>query len=111
MPIIDPKSGISLVLQDSGISPKASSGTDIKSKLDDSGLSLDNLLNRVADIIENSENRSLAYKAIEASLKMHGALREGAVAPPSVTIVINDPHSNFSVNPILIPRPQKEITL
>lgn len=111
MPIIDPQSGLSLVMQASGLTKQPNNSNDIKDKLDDNGLDIDYLLGKVADVIENSENRTLAYKAITDALKMQGALRENAVPPPSVTIVINDPHSNFSINPILIPRPQKEITL
>lgn len=78
---------------------------DVKAELNAAGLDLRSMFEQIADQLENSENEILKQKMREAVLKMHGALKDNATPPPqAVTIVINDPGSNFSINPILIPR-------
>ena len=57
------------------------------------------------DLAHNSGNENTRRQAIETVLKLHQVLKDQPAAPPSVTIVIQDPHMVAgSVNPILIPR-------
>lgn len=99
------------VLKEAGLTRKPAAAQndpdkfDIKQALNDSGLSLPEMFEQLAMELENSDNATLRQKIRESVLKMHGVLRDNNIAPAApVTIVINDPGSNFSINPILIPR-------
>lgn len=81
---------------------------DLKEALDNSGLSLPEMFEQIASELDNTDNATLRQRIRETVLKMHGVLKDSqAPPPPSVTIVINDPGSNLSINPILIPRDQR----
>jgi hypothetical protein len=98
------------VMKEAGLlrpAPKASESDkfDLKQELNDSGLDLRSLFSQIATVLETSDNEQLKQRTRESVLKMHGVLKENTVPPaPPVMIVINDPNSNFSINPILLPR-------
>ena len=80
----------------------------ISEQLDEAGLSISNLLEQLSALSVSSSSDQLKARVLETALKMHGVLKEQAVAPPAITINITDPYGqNPSVNPILIPRAVK----
>ena len=75
--------------------------------LDRAGLSLDETIELLAQQVMGGTNEALRHKSLETVLKMHGVLKDTAVAAqmPSFTIVIQDAgHEAPLVNPILLPR-------
>lgn len=112
MPLMKPE--IQKVLRAAGLAKEASNpDTPLSEKLDAAGLSVDELLEELAHLAKNSGNEALRLKAVETSLKAHGALKDSAPQVPSFTIVIQDsggqlpsqsPETNSTVNPILLPR-------
>lgn len=110
MPILRPE--IQKALRVAGLT-RDPSDIPLSDRLEIANLGLDHTLEALGELA-NSSNESIREKAINTSLKLHGVLKEQAAAPPSVTIIIQDPKAVAgSVNPILIPReaavtPQKE---
>jgi hypothetical protein len=99
---------IHAILSEIGISKRDESS--LTGNLSAAGLSLDNLLDQLSSISSTSQSDAIKLRAIETALKMHGVLKEQAAPPPSISITITDPYGQTSsVNPILIPRPQKEL--
>ncbi len=107
MPIMRPE--IQDVLRKAGLAPekKVASDSPLDQQLEEAGLGLSEVLERYSYIIENTANETLKKSALDTVLKMHGALKETAPAPPSFTIVItggSDAKTVDGVNPILLPR-------
>lgn len=105
MPILRPE--IQKALRAAGLTKDTSNRDDVPlaDKLSLVGLSLDETLERLADLVNNCQNEVIRRQAIDTTLKLHGVLKEQAPLPPSVTIVINDPNRPTpEVNPILLPR-------
>lgn len=113
MPLIRPE--IQQVLREAGLAPsrktenrEAEPGS-VSAKLEAAGLGLDETLERYADLACNTSNEVLRKNALDTILKMHGALKEAAAAPPSFTIVIQSSGEASAplvagTNPILLPR-------
>lgn len=81
---------------------------DIKGQLGEAGLSLESTLAIVSGIMNHGDSDAIRLKAAEDSLRIHGLMKDQASPPPSVTIIIRDSSAPDGVNPILIPRVQKE---
>ncbi len=104
MPILRPE--VQKVLESVGLN--STKPDDIKSQLADAGLSLESTLAIVSHIMDHGDSDAIRLKAAEDSLRIHGLMKDQAAPPPSVTIIIRDSASPDGVNPILIPRVQKE---
>lgn len=105
MPIITPEKGIHRVLEAAGLAKPSSVGATLKESLDESGLSIPEMLDKLSTIIQESGADVVKLNAIEKVLKMHGALKENQAPPPvPINIIINDPHRPEGANPILFPR-------
>jgi hypothetical protein len=102
MPILKPE--IQKALRAAGLTREVSE-VPLSDRLEVAGLGLDSTLEILHDLAHNSGNENTRRQAIETVLKLHQVLKDQPAAPPSVTIVIQDPHMVAgSVNPILIPR-------
>jgi len=109
MPLVKPE--IQKALRAAGLlkdAPAAEEGSVIE-KLNNAGLSLEEVLDEYANLALRSGNEAIRARALQDILKAHGALKETTPAPPSFTIVIQP--SDFSslsatqgINPILLPR-------
>ncbi len=118
MPLMRPE--VQEVLRAAGLAPGATKSDErtLSDKLDAAGLSLEETLEQIAQIINSTGNDALRMRAAETVLKAHGALKETAPAPPSFTIVIQESLGNGQiakplagatnlpegVNPICLPR-------
>lgn len=80
----------------------------IKEQLGAAGLSLESTLATVSHLMDHADSDAIRLKAAEDSLRIHGLMKDQAAPPPSVTIIIQDPSAPSGINPILIPRQQKE---
>ena len=84
---------------------KTDNGDSVKDSLKNNNLGVDDLLRRISETVSFGENEHSRLRAIELGLKLHGLLKEGQTSQvPSITININDPSSQGSVNPVLVPR-------
>jgi len=113
MPLMRPE--VQKVLRSAGLiaEKQAESDSPISEKLDAAGLSLENTFEGLSQIALSSGNEALRLRALETSLKAHGALKEIAPPIPSFTIIIQPSATGSSssvagipvgVNPILLPR-------
>lgn len=104
---------VSNVLESVGLRPVAKTNKnlerDVPTQLEAVGLGIQDIFEQMACVLSESPNEVLKQKVRDSVLKMHGVLKESEAPPQSVTIVINDPNSIYTQNPILIPRPQREI--
>ncbi len=110
MPLIKPE--VQKVLRAAGLlkeSAPVGEETTVVDKLNGAGLSIDEVLEELANLALRSGNEGIRHRALQDTLKLHGALKESAPAAPSFTIVIQP--SGFptspvvqDVNPILLPR-------
>lgn len=84
------KPDIARVLEAAGLSATKENASII-TKLNESGLSLDQLLNELACLTRGSESESLRLRAIEMAFRMHGALKNDNTNNnvPSIRIVIS----------------------
>lgn len=102
MPILKPD--IQKALQLAGLNKSDGSGT-VAEKLDNAGLSIHEVFTELSGIMSRSDNDSVRLKAIEMVLRTHGVMKESNTPNvPVVNIIINDPKTETSINPILIPR-------
>lgn len=104
MPLIKPE--IQDVLRAAGLEKPQTSGS-ASDKLTSAGLSLDSIAEELTELAKHSGNESLRLRALETSLKVHGALKDQPQAIiPSFTIIIQSAGAGPtpSVNPILFPR-------
>jgi hypothetical protein len=81
----------------------------LSDRLSQAGMSLDEGLEQLVHVAQNSANESLRLSALDRVLKIHGALKETAPQAPSFTIVIQEGGGAIDnkiqgVNPILLPR-------
>lgn len=80
----------------------------LSEKLSQAGMSLNESLEQLVHVVQNSANESLRLSALDRVLKIHGALKETAPQAPSFTIVIQESggvdNKIQGVNPILLPR-------
>ena len=79
-------------------------GKTLREKLSKAGLETDDILDIVAGIAKYGDSDAMKLRAAELALKLNGDLAETDKPIPVVNIIINDPNSNFTVNPILLPR-------
>ena len=110
MPLIKPE--VQKVLRAAGLlkeSVPVGDETTVVDKLNGAGLSIDEVLEELANLALRSGNEGIRHRALQDTLKLHGALKESTPAAPSFTIIIQP--SGFSespvikdVNPILLPR-------
>jgi hypothetical protein len=100
MPLLSPHQ-INKVLSEAGVAPKASS--DLEVLLQRNGLTPDDVLSEIGNIMRGAEHPSSKLKAAEIGAKLNGLLKGDEIANvPVVNIIIND--SEFIMNPILVPR-------
>jgi hypothetical protein len=102
VPLLSPN--ISAALVEAGLSEKEGAAPDIKKQLERAGLGTAEILEQLSVEMSQAESSSNRLRAIELGLKVHGLMKETAVALPSITIVINDAEAPKGVNPILLPR-------
>lgn len=121
MPLIKPE--IQKVLRDAGLLKKSSTEESapeltLQDRFEAAGFGVQDTIEELVGIAKNSGNEGIRLRAIEASLKVQGMLKEKDVqALPSFTIVIQPPATGSSesllnlhpglpqgVNPILLPR-------
>lgn len=114
MPLIRPE--IQNVLRSAGLLDSKKKGasaeeTTLIEKLNDAGLSLEEILENLAFTAKESANEGLRVRCLETALKAHGALKDTTPPVPSFTIVIQEAGAGSpgqpsvqGVNPILLPR-------
>jgi len=114
MPLIKPE--IQKILRASGLDvsePSEAPVGSISEKLDNAGLSKDELAEELSIIIKSSCNESLRLRAIESALKAHGVLKENQpITVPSFTVIIKNSAAasdetttdTTNLNDILFPR-------
>jgi hypothetical protein len=112
------KPEIQQLLRNAGVIPESrtlgSNENSLTDKLDAAGLSLEETLDELANLAKRSGNEGIRLRALESSLKAHGALKETTPPIPSFTIIIQPSSSSTpqqqssfippGVNPILLPR-------
>lgn len=79
-------------------------GTPLQELLDSNSLGAEDLISELGSTIRAADNTAMKLKGLEIGLKLNKLLGTNDEGPqaPIVNIIIND--SEFSVNPILIPR-------
>jgi hypothetical protein len=111
MPLIKPE--IQKVLRHVGLSDRpepSSENCSFSEKLDQAGLSNDEIAEELVQLAKNSGNEVLRLRALETALRVKGALRESAQtqAPPTFHITINSSPAAVSApvpqNNIFLPR-------
>lgn len=106
MPLIN--HGIQDALRKAGIVKDPNEGpSNIQSKMNEAGMSVDELLISLRDTVEGADSSSVKLRAIDTALKLHGVLKDQVAPPPLVNIIIADPNplkAEGGLNPILIPR-------
>lgn len=107
MPLI--RKDVQAVLRtlDSGkTNSRASEDSVIADVMERAGLTLEECVGHLSDIINGADSSSVKKAALDTALKLHGVLKDTVPPPPSVTILIQDPGSETvgQTNPILIPR-------
>lgn len=116
MPILKPQ--IATLLREAGLGPRHDS--DIGHALDDAGLSIVDTLDVLSSIVQNGGSEITKLRAVDLALKVRGLLKDQAAPMPSITVIINDssaPRGTLGtrgtrgVNPILIPREIKDLSL
>lgn len=93
------KPDIDRVLEAAGLSA-TKENTSIITKLDEAGLSLDDLLNELASLTRGSESESLRLRAIEMGFRMHGALKtdnSNNTIPPIRIVISNENGSSVDM--------------
>jgi hypothetical protein len=106
------KPEISKLVKSAGITPtgirKISANVDdaLVDKLEEAGLSIDELLQELSSVIRTEEG-AVRLQAIKTALQAHKIDSEPEKQGTTVNIIINDPSSPANVqvvNPILLPR-------
>lgn len=75
--------------------------------LDDNGLSVDDILRQIADVMVGGETSAVKMKAAEIGCKLHGLMEtENIKQQPIVNIIIKDTRISDvnGINPICVPR-------
>lgn len=103
MPIIKPE--IQRALRAAGLS-KAESSADVVTILDNNRLSVNDTIEILSEIAYGGDTNQ-RLRAVDASFKLHGLLKDQSAPIPNISIVIQDQFSPVveGLNPILIPRP------
>lgn len=102
MPILKPE--IQNALREVGLDHK-SGDTDLATKLDAAGLSINEAAETAAGIMRNGGSEMVRLRAAELALKAHNVGRDQPMQMPNITFIIRDPKSVPGViNQILIPR-------
>jgi hypothetical protein len=101
MSLLNPE--IQKILKQAGLGSEEKDET-LQSKLNRHNLSLDDALEKLADLANNGETDQIKMRAVETTLKINGVLKETGISPPSITINIIDNDRPAGPNPILIPR-------
>ena len=102
MPLL--KANIQDALRAAGLSKAGGSAAGINEKLDEAGLSDEEVLDQVAQVMMHGSSDSIRLRAAETVLKVRGHMKEASAPPPPITIVIQGTGVTPEVNPILIPR-------
>lgn len=100
MPLLSPNQ-IHQVLRNENLTP-SNEPKNLKKLLEDSNLTAPEVLDSLSSLLRSSESDTTRMRAAETALKLNGLLNGDAQPDFNVTIIIQD--SEFSVNPILIPR-------
>lgn len=103
MPILNPLA-IDTVLQEAGLRRKVPSNKqELSDLLDNSNLSKEEVLETISELMRGADSSSTRLAAAKIGAELNGLLVEDASKTvPVVNIVIHD--SEFSLNPIVIPR-------
>lgn len=103
MPRLEP-SQIHNVLRETSLARREPDTKEsLEELLDKSNLGREEVLNTIGDLMRCSDTSAVRLNAAKIAAQMHGLVNnEAGVSVPSVTIIIRD--SEFSLNPILIPR-------
>lgn len=116
MPLMKPE--VQKVLREAGLmKDQRESEAPLTERLNAAGLGLDEVLENLSTIINGTGNEAIKLRALETTLKAHGALKETAPSVPSFTIIIQPSLESSSasasvkssnlpegLNPILLPR-------
>lgn len=100
MPLLSPNQ-IHQVLRNENVAA-VNEPKNLKKLLEDSNLTAPEVLDNLSSLMRSAEQDSTRMKAAETALKLNGLLSGDTQPDFNVTIIIQD--SEFSVNPILIPR-------
>lgn len=101
MPLLSPNQ-IHQVLRQEKVETTTSEPKNLKRLLEDSNLTAPEVLENLSSLLRSAESDTTRMRAAETALKLNGLLN-GDVQPDfNITIVIQD--SEYSINPILIPR-------
>lgn len=113
-PIVDNPQALanaSRALESIGLVPsktqKKSTDSDLKAKLEDNNLGVDDLLSSLSNLAHGADSDSIRIRAIEDAMKLHPDTRimdSNKPTAPVVNIIINDGQNSVSLNPILFPR-------
>ena len=107
MPILKPE--MQAALRAAGLSKGSRIETsEIGAALDDAGLSIEETLQTLKFLEENSQSENTKLRVVELTHKLRGLLKDQVAPPPSITIQILDPAfasaRTSGVNPVLLPR-------
>ncbi len=91
-------SPISEILHSAGIiKPKSNEeGNRLKEILSDSGLSLEEVISELSNVVKGSGDESLKLRGIDTALKLHGAMKEEDKSIPQITINIQAPQARLA---------------
>lgn len=93
------------ILKSSGVLKDPEKGNALKAILDMKSLSIDNLVDELANLVQGSQDESIKFRAIDKALQLHGVGKEETSTIPSVTIIIQGAgQSQSGIPEILIPR-------
>ncbi len=104
MPLLSPLQIHNVLKETSLTTRELSKGEEtLEELLEASSLGKREVLNTVGDLMRGADTSSVRLSAAKLGAQFHGLIdKDNGIQMPSLTIVIRD--SEFSVNPILIPR-------
>ena len=106
-------SPINEILQAAGVirAKSADEKNHLKEILNDSALSLEEVISELSNVVKGSQDESIKLRGIDTALKLHGAMKEEDKSVPSITINIQAPREaaseseeTYGIPSIFIPR-------